>query len=403
MSHLRRLQRSRNNTSLACTNCRMSHQRCIRLSEGICTYCRNYNLPCIYIPGRKRGPKTNFPSLSNINPGETAIKALFSSNDSYAFETPNPYNYNISSPNNDIGTTEAFQNTSIDQSSLLSFFPFVHEELTQNDDLLTINPSQNATASSIIYINDSSSLETSDPYNNIITSPNINYGINDAFQNAFIDQSFLHPSSPSDQSSLPSFFPFVHEEPTPNNDPLIINPFQDIIISSTSHLEGYSSAQTPFNIHLHQVSEIFPNTSHSVHEGLAQNDDDLLIISPSQNAIPTSIIYLNDFSFLETSDSNNNTISPNIDNYGINEAFQNAFIDQSFLHPSFPFIHEGSMQNYDHLTIDLFPNVTSSFINHSNDSSSFETTDSNNNIIITTPVNVHPYGVTEVFQNMFTD
>ncbi|KAF0483902.1 hypothetical protein F8M41_023184 [Gigaspora margarita] len=456
MAHLHKLQRSSNNSSLACTNCRMRHRRCIRLPEGTCTCCRNYNLPCIYIPGRKRGPKTNSPSLSNINPGETAIKALFSSNDSSAFETSNPYNHNIISPNIHNGTTDAFQNTIIDQSSLRSFFPFAHEELTQNhdpiilsstshlegsssaqipfnthlyrvseifpnnppsdhkglvqiDDLLTISPSQNATPSSIIYLNDSSSLETSDPYNNIIPSPGIDdYGINEAFQNKFIDQSFLGPSSTSDQSSLPSFFPFVHEELTQNNDPLFIDPYQNNLLSSTNHLEGSSSAQTPFNIHLHRVYEIFPNTPPFVHtppsayEGLAQNDDPLTI-SPSQNAIPTSIIYLNDSSSLETSDSYNIIISPNIDNYGTNEAFQNAFIDQSFLHPYSTFIHEGSMQNYDNLTIDQFPKVTSFFINHSNDSSSFKTTDSNNNNIITDPVNVILYGTTEVFQNMFTD
>ncbi|CAG8575617.1 35195_t:CDS:1 [Gigaspora margarita] len=449
MSHLRRLQRSRNNTSLACTNCRMNHQRCIRLPEGICTYCRKYKLTCVYIPGRKRGPKTNSSSLSNINPGETAIKALFSLNDSSAFETPNPYNHNIISPNIHNGTTETFQNTSIDQSSLPSFFPFVHEELTQNndpttlsstshlegsssaqtpfnihlyrvseifpnnppsdhegptqnDDPLTVSPSQNSTPSSIIYLNDSSSLETSNPYNNIIISLNIdNYEINDAFQNAFIDQSFLHPFFPPDQSSLPSFFPFVHEELTQNNDSLIINPNQNNILSSTNHLEGSSSAQTPFNIYLNRVSEIFQDIPPSAHEGLVQNDDPLTI-SPSQNAIPTSIIHLNDSSPLEISDHYNNIItSPNINNYGTNESIQKAFIDQ-YLYPSSPFIHEGSMQNYDHLTTDLFPNVTSSFINHSNDSSSFETTDSNNNVIIT-PVNVHPYEATEVFQNMFTD
>ncbi|CAG8761454.1 32918_t:CDS:2, partial [Gigaspora margarita] len=317
----------------------------------------------------KRGPKTNSPFLHNNNPGETAIKALFSSNSSN-FENPNPYNNNIIA-------TEAL-NKSIDQSSLPHLFPFVHEELTknndsiilsstshleglaQNDDSLIISPSQNGTT----YLNDSSSLEFSDPYNNIITSPNIdNYGINEAFRNALIDQSFLHPSSPSDQSSLPSFFPFVHEELTQNNDPSIINPYQNIILSSTSHLESSTSAQTPFNIHLHRVSEIFPNTppsAHtpsSTHEGLTQNNGPLNI-SPSQNAIPTSIIYLNDSSSLETSDLYNNIITfPNIDNYGTNEAFQNAFIDQSFLHPSSPFIHEESMQNNDHLNIDLFSNI----------------------------------------------
>ncbi|CAG8800454.1 19515_t:CDS:1, partial [Gigaspora rosea] len=62
----------------------------------------------------KRGPKTNSSSLSNINPSETAIKALFSSNNSSAFETPNPYNYKIILPNIH-ETTEAFQNMSIDQ------------------------------------------------------------------------------------------------------------------------------------------------------------------------------------------------------------------------------------------------------------------------------------------------
>ncbi|CAG8614770.1 6385_t:CDS:2 [Gigaspora margarita] len=189
--------------------------------------------------------------------------------------------------------------------------PIGHEGLAQNDDPLTISPSQNTTPTSIIYLNDSSYLEFSDPYNNIITSPNIdNYGTNEAFQNAFIDQSFLHPFFSSNQSFLPSFFPFIHEELTQNNDPSIINPYQNIILSSTSHLEGSSSAQTPFNIHLHRVSEIFPNTppsAHtpsSAHEGLTQNNDPLNI-NPYNNII----------------------IFPNIDSYGTNEAFQNAFID----------------------------------------------------------------------------
>ncbi|KAF0483898.1 hypothetical protein F8M41_023180 [Gigaspora margarita] len=419
MSHLKRLQRSRNNTPLACTNCRKSHQRCVRLHEGICTYCKNYNLPCIYIPGRKRGPKTNFPPLPNINPCETAIKALFSSSNSSSFETPNPYNHSIISPNIHNGTTEAFQNTSIDRSSLPSFFPFVHEEVTQNNDPLIINPyplsaherlaqnydplainsSQNATPSSIIYLNDSLSLETSDPYNNNIISPNIdNYGTNEAFQNAFIDQSFLHPSSPSDLSFLPSIFPFVHKELTQNNNPLIINPYKNIILPSTSHLEGSSSAQTPFNIHLHRVSEIFPNTPPSVHEGLVQNDDPL-IISPSQNEIPTPIIYLNDSSSLETSDSYNNIISPNIDNYGTNEAFQNAFIDQSFLHPSspsdlsflpsiFPFVHKELTQNNNPLIINPYKNIILPSTSHLEGSSSAQT-----------PFNIHLHRVSEIFPN----
>lgn len=68
-------------------------------------------------------------------------------------------------------------------------FPFIHEGPAQNNGPLIINQYQNITPFFISYSNDPSSLETSDPYNNIITSPNIyTYGTN--------EQSFLLPSSP---------------------------------------------------------------------------------------------------------------------------------------------------------------------------------------------------------------
>ncbi|CAG8772285.1 25633_t:CDS:1, partial [Dentiscutata erythropus] len=64
--------------------------------------------------GKKRGPKSNSQSLSNINTCETATEAteaLFSSStDSSSFEIPHVYNHIIIS----------------------SFFSFVHEGPTQN-------------------------------------------------------------------------------------------------------------------------------------------------------------------------------------------------------------------------------------------------------------------------------
>ncbi|CAG8732950.1 12445_t:CDS:1, partial [Dentiscutata heterogama] len=122
---------------------------------------------------------------------------------------------------------------------------------------------------------------------------------------------------------------------------------------------------------------------------------------PAQNngplTISSSISYLNDSSSSETQDLNNNNITyPNIHTYGTNESFQNAFIDQSFLLPPSSFVHEGLIQNDE---LDLSRNATLSFINHLIDSSSFEITDNNNN----TPLSVHPYETTEIFQNTFID
>ncbi|CAG8614159.1 4414_t:CDS:2 [Dentiscutata erythropus] len=294
---------------------------------GICANCRNNNLPCVYIPGRKRGPKINSQFLPSVNPCETTTNALCtSSNDFSSFETLRPCNYNIISPNIH-NESETFQIMSISQSFLPSFFPFVHEEPLQNDDPLTIpssiRPEQNndplTIPSSISYLNDSSSNET--PIN--INS----YGTAEIFQ---------------------------------------------------IYLNESSSVETPINIDLYGTAEIFQNVFLSAHEGPAQSNDPL--------TIPSTISYLNDSSSSETPDLHNN---------GTNESFQNTSIDQSFMLSSSHFVHEGLMQNDE---LDLSRNATLSFINHLIDSSSFEITDNNN-----TPLSVRPYETTEIFQNMFID
>ncbi|CAG8572115.1 14511_t:CDS:2, partial [Dentiscutata heterogama] len=246
---------------LACTNCRMSHRRCIRLPEGICANCRNNSLYCIYISGRKRGPKTNSQFLPDVNPCETATNALCSSSN----------DYNIISPNTHNETTETFQNMSISQSFLPSFFPFVHDEPSQNNDPLIVNPYQNISSSSTSHLTDSFSVET---------PININpYRTAEIFQNVFLS---------------------THEGPAQNNDPLTIS-------SSISYLNGSSSVETPININPYGTDEIFQNVFLSAHEEPAQNNDPLTISS--------SINYLNDSSSVET--------PININPYGTDEIFQN--------------------------------------------------------------------------------
>ncbi|CAG8511746.1 11039_t:CDS:1 [Dentiscutata heterogama] len=416
------------NTSLACINCRVIHRRCITHSEGICTNCRHYGLPCVYVQGKKRGPKSNSQSPSNINPCGTATEVLLSSlNDSSSFETPHAYNtnhlndsssveipLNVHQTSSDTYTyetndtfidqsfllpssssiyegsmqnnnpsinlfqniTSSFTNYSNDSSSFnttyLNIHPYgttdVHIIPVQNNDSLTISPSQNATTSSISYSNDSSSLEIPYPYNsNIINSPNTyTYESNDTF----IDQSFLLPSSSS-----------VHEGSMQNNNPSI-NLSQNITSSFTDYSNDSSSFNTTYlNIH--------PYGTTDVHEIPTQNNDSLTI-SPSQNVTTSSISYSNDSSSLEIPYPYNSNIinSPNIYTYETND----TFIDQSFLLPSSSSVYEGSMQN-NNPSINLSQNITSSFTNHSNDSSSSNTTH----------LNVHPYGTTEVFQNTFVD
>ncbi|CAG8450558.1 17085_t:CDS:1, partial [Dentiscutata erythropus] len=228
-------------------------------------------------------------------------------------------------------------------------------------------------------------------------------------------------------ASINSYKPSLRTTEVQNNDSLIINPYQNITLFSTSHLNETFFVETPLNIYRYKAAKTFPNmfpkgpaqdnslliinryqnitlssTSHFndsyslniypcravevsqntflfVHEGPVQNNNPL-IINPYTSLF---ISYSNNFFSLETPNPYNNTItSPNIYAYGTNE--------QSFLLSSSSFVHEGSIQNNNPLTTDL-----SQSTNNSNDSFSFETT----NFFL----NVHPYETTEVFQNMFID
>ncbi|CAG8550893.1 10485_t:CDS:1 [Cetraspora pellucida] len=183
--------KTRTHATLACINCRQRHERCERLpGKDICTNCREYNRSCVSIPGNRRGPKSrrqnhefaNLQPFSNINPYSaiqiqhshpvsrvahtqyqltTGIEShscltpevctqyqLTPSTESYSYLTPGMYQeqhtpsslgslYPVS------GTTEAFQNMFINQSSSASFLSssFAHEESTLNIDRPTISPS----------------------------------------------------------------------------------------------------------------------------------------------------------------------------------------------------------------------------------------------------------------------
>ncbi|CAG8483156.1 8496_t:CDS:1 [Cetraspora pellucida] len=94
MSQLSKPKRTRTNATLACKNCRASHQRCERLSkEDICMHCRNHRLRCTYTLGGKRGPKPRFPKLrspfnSNFHKPNIEEFQFFSLN----FKTSHLYN-----------------------------------------------------------------------------------------------------------------------------------------------------------------------------------------------------------------------------------------------------------------------------------------------------------------------
>ncbi|CAG8751149.1 9157_t:CDS:2, partial [Dentiscutata erythropus] len=98
-------------------------------------------------------------------------------------------------------------------------FLFVHEGPAQNNDPLIINLYPNITPSFNSYLNNFSSLETPNPYNNIIPSSNIYaYRTN--------EQSFLLP-----------FSPFIRS--MQNNDPLTID-----LSQSTNNSNYLSSFET---------------------------------------------------------------------------------------------------------------------------------------------------------------
>ncbi|CAG8837093.1 43346_t:CDS:1 [Gigaspora margarita] len=339
-------QRLRTNATQACTNCQIRRQRCEKSSEedinGICTYCKNNDLHCENISPKKRGRKPRSPGTVDAHHSfETVV--------SFIDQEQIPDNQNIVSIN-----------------SYESSFRTIEE---QNNDSLIINPYQNITLSSTSHLNESSSVET--PLNSY------QYGAAETSQNSFY---------------------FVHEGSTQNNDPLIINPYQNITISSTNNFNDFSSIETLHNVHPCGVAEASQNIYPFV-EGPAQNND------LYQNVTPSFINYSNDYFSLETTDPytrNNIITSPNIYTYGTNE--------QVFLLPSIPFVYEGSMQNNDPLTIDLSQNANYSsvpfvhegptqnndrlIINpYQNVTSSLETPDPYNNII--TSPNIYTYGTNE--------
>ncbi|CAG8504298.1 26144_t:CDS:1 [Gigaspora margarita] len=352
MSQSDRQQISRTNATQACTNCQRRRQRCEKPSEGDtsgnCTYCRNNNLHCENTTPKKRGRKPRSLGTAKVH---------------CSFETIVSF----------IGQEQMLDDQNI--VSINSYESSFKTTDAQNNNSLIINPYQNITLSSTSNLNETSSAEA--PLNIY------QYGAVETSQNSFY---------------------FVHEGSTQNNDPSIINP-----LSSISHFNDFSSIETPHNVHSCGAVEAPQNAYPCVHEELAQSNDSY------QNVTPSFISYSNDSFSLETPDPytrNNIITSPNIQTYGANE--------QLFLLPSNPFVHEGSMQNDDTLTIDLpqnasysivpfvhegptqnndsfminpYQNVTQSIINYSNDSSSLETPDPYNNIIISP--NIYAYGTNE--------
>ncbi|CAG8513581.1 22089_t:CDS:2 [Gigaspora rosea] len=300
------------NATLACKYCQKRHERCERLSEKhTCMNRRKRSRLCISVPGYKRGPKTRklimepFPNINHYGTIETFQNTfinkpslsyfpfvhgvfmpnitLFPTNDLF-FRTLYSYNNTIINP---YRTTKTLQNTFINQSS------------SYNNDEPELNNDQNITPSSDSFStscsNDSFFFETQHSYDKIITIPNIDpYGIIEAFQNMFINQS---PSSPS--------ISFIHDESESNNE-------QNITSFSNSF---------PTNMLINQS----PSTSSPsfIHDELELNSEQNIISSSSS----FSTSFSNDSFFFETQHSYNNivTTTPNLNPYRSVETFRNTF------------------------------------------------------------------------------
>ncbi|KAF0515233.1 hypothetical protein F8M41_017351 [Gigaspora margarita] len=331
MSQSDRPQISRTNTTQACTNCQRRHQRCEKSSEG------DTNGTCTYCRNNNLHCENTSPKKRGRKPRSPGTAKAHCS-----FETIVSF----------IGQEQMTDDQNI--VSINSYESSFRTTEAQNNDSLIVGPCQNLTLSSTSHSNESFSVET--PLNSY------QYGAAETSQNSFY---------------------FVHEESAQNNDPLIIKPYQNITLSSTNHFNEFSSIEIRHNVHSCGAAEASQNTYSFVHEESAQNNDSY------QNVTPSFISYSNDSFSLETPDPytrNNIITSTNIHTYGVNELL--------FLHPSNPFVHEGSMQNDDTLTIDLpqnasysivpfiyeeptqnndsfiinsYQNVTQSIINHSND------------------------------------
>ncbi|CAG8709507.1 28054_t:CDS:1, partial [Racocetra persica] len=147
-------QEKRNNSTVACTNCRKRHGKCNKLSgEKKCTNCNKRNLDCTFKKGNKRGPKPAANAYQNVsitdlspviydermsNNDQNITSSLNSSPNSFSASDSlsHPYshtttvaNINTYETTETIETTEIFQNT---QPSLYSLY-------SHNDQIMPIN------------------------------------------------------------------------------------------------------------------------------------------------------------------------------------------------------------------------------------------------------------------------
>ncbi|CAG8585787.1 16969_t:CDS:1, partial [Cetraspora pellucida] len=102
-------QKARNNATVACIDCRRRRKKCKILSgENKCTNCNKQKLPCIFIPGNKRGPKSVVKAYHNAIIANPPSPNSCSVSDSFSL----PYSHShITATNTSIyETTETFRN-----------------------------------------------------------------------------------------------------------------------------------------------------------------------------------------------------------------------------------------------------------------------------------------------------
>ncbi|KAF0487844.1 hypothetical protein F8M41_022475 [Gigaspora margarita] len=216
--------------------------------------------------------------------------------------------------------------------------------------------------------------------------PNINpYGTTETFQNTFINKPSL------------SYLPFVHGIFMPN---ITLFPTNDLFFRI---LHSYKNTITTPPINPYRTTKTLQNTV--INQSSSYNNDEPELnndqnITPSSDSFSTSCS--NDSFFFETQHSYDNIITiPNIDPYGIIEAFQNMLNNQSpsslssLSSPSFSFIHDESVSNNEQ-NITPFSN---SFPTSCSNDFSYKTQHSYNNVITTTP-NIDLYEIIETFQDM---
>ncbi|CAG8760220.1 32859_t:CDS:1, partial [Racocetra persica] len=99
-------QKTRNHATVACTNCRRKHQKCnVLFEQNKCTNCNDRNLPCILMPGNKRGPK----SAAEVFIANSPSPNSFSASNSFSY----PYNHITVTNASNYETIETFQNTQL--------------------------------------------------------------------------------------------------------------------------------------------------------------------------------------------------------------------------------------------------------------------------------------------------